>query len=329
LLWLVPLGGGLSLIDGLSSTKVFTLRREVNLLPVMRMEFIGGVLGSGATIALAYAGYGIAATLTGIYVTTTFANLSSHFILPGRTRLPRAMIEPEAKREILRFGRWIFFSSALTAVIRKGDQLLLGRLVGASQLGIYQVALALSEVPESLASRVISSAVFPAMAQVSNQTPSEFGKAFYRVRVWLDALVFTAIGGLIGMSDWVIDLLYDDRYAEAGAMLRILAIRAAVQVSAALCENCFFAQGASQYGFRVNATVSPVLLLFMPIGHHFGGMQGMLWGTVAARLTALVVLWPAARARGFLRLEREAVPLLYLALGYGLGTLLVWLLPAV
>jgi hypothetical protein len=47
-----------------------------------------------------------------------------------------------------------------------------------------------------------------------------------------------------------------------------------------------------------------------------------------ARAAALAVLWPAAKKRGILRVHRELLFLAFLAAGYGLGTVIVWMLPS-
>ena len=50
---------------------------------------------------------------------------------------------------------------------------------------------------------------------------------------------------------------------------------------------------------RLGASLA-VLLVAMPVGSYLGGVQGVLWGSVAARSMALVVLWPEASPEGFL-----------------------------
>jgi O-antigen/teichoic acid export membrane protein len=143
----------------------------------------------------------------------------------------------------------------------------------------------------------------------------------------MDPVAHVGLGGLIGLSDWIIQLLYDDRYVNAAPMLRVLAIRTAVHMVVHFCESCFVAQGASEFSFRRNLFVSVMLLIAMPIGSALGGVEGVLWGSVAAKATALFALWPEARRRGFLKLSREVLALPYLGLGYAIGWALTQVLP--
>ncbi len=328
--WLLPIGSIATLLSGFMSVKPWLLRRRMRSSTIAKLELFDQVQSMIVLIVLAKLGFGLAAPVGGMLFSHCVRTILSYTsFYPIEAPRARFMVEQNAKQEILNFGRWIFFSSCLTAVINKGDQLLLTRLVGATQLGIYQTALALAEVPDLLVGRVISGVLLPALARVKNSAPEHFAREYYAVRLWLDAVTQTAIGGLIGMSDWVIGLLYDDRYAGAGAMMRVLAIRTAIHVSSWLCETSLFAHGKTSAGFRRNVFVSAFTLLAMPIGHHLGGTQGLLWGTAIGRLMALPALWPAAHELGILRIHRELLPLLWLGFGYGLGLFFVWLLPAV
>jgi O-antigen/teichoic acid export membrane protein len=111
-------------------------------------------------------------------------------------------------------------------------------------------------------------------------------------------------------------------------MLQILALRTSLTALSAPCETALFSQGHSMYGFRRNASVAVATFIAMPVGHAIGGATGLIWGTVVARAAAIPMLWPAARRKKILRIERELLFALFLACGYGLGRVLLMLLPA-
>src|SRR5690606_22250858 len=144
---------------------------------------------------------------------------------PGTQHRDRWNMDPEIRREILRFGRWIFLSSALTVVATRGDSAVLGRLLGTGSLGLYNLAATIADLPESLGLRIVNSVVYPTLSTTYNSAPESFSKVFYRLRLYFDALVHTALGGLAALSVHIIDLLYDDRYKGAGVMLGVFAIR--------------------------------------------------------------------------------------------------------
>ncbi len=320
LLWLLPFGAFTTVIHGLSSPRIFLLRRQVKPLALMMLTVGCQIIGVLTNIGGAWLGFGVASLVAGGLVSNVVETIWSHF-LPGSSHRVKFRIDPDCRHEILHFGRWIFASSSLTSLAQRGDQLLLGRLLGAAKLGIYQIALTLAELPEALASNVVNGVIYPTLARVRNEAPERFADSYYQIRLWLDPLIHVGLGGLIGLSDWIIALLYDDRYLGAAAMMRVLAIRASIQLLSTVCETCFLARGESRYGFRRNLFVTIMLVIAMPVGHYLGGVQGVLWGSVLARSMALVALWPDAHKRGFLRLSRELLVIPYLGGGYALGKL--------
>lgn len=322
LIWIVPVGAVSALVNGCGSTAIFTMRRQLRPGPLALLEISAQVAGSAVMIVGAWLGWGVVALVVGTLL-SALVHTGGSFLLPGRRR-HRLKIEPTAKQDILRFGRWIFASSAVTFGAARGDQVVLARLLGAASLGFYNIALALAEAPEAVGQRVVSGLFYPVFSRVHNQSPAKLAAIYYRMRLAFDGVVQTGLGVLYALAPLIIDLLYDARYAGAAPMLRVLAIRAALGLAAAPCETCLTAQGLSVYGFRRNLYVAIAVLVMMPIGYWWAGASGVLWAAALSRLMSFVALWPAARERGLLRLSREALVPVFVVMGYGVGTAFAW-----
>lgn len=326
LIWMLPIGGASVLIHGFGSTRPYTQRRKLKVLPIVLVELFSSFCGLIVGVVGASNGYGIKALVAAVLTSAVIVAVCSHFLPDSKHRV-RFGIDKHSQHEILHFGRWIFFSSVLTAISERGDQMLLAKLLGVSMLGLYNIALTLAEMPAMLVGKVLYGAIYPALARAKDAEPAKFGEVYYRLRLYLDPPAHVVLGGLMGMSDFIVGLMYDDRYHAASAMLRILAIRASINVMASTCEYGFIALGQSKVSFRRNLVVSIVLMLSLPIGDWVAGGPGVLWASVVARSTALLALWPEARKRGFFRPSRELLVLPCIGVGYALGVGLDWLLP--
>jgi len=327
LLWMLPAVSTSILVHGFSSTRVFILRRHLRLMPLQLLELGTQIVNVSVCLVGAWLGFGVVSLVAGLLVSGVVHTLASH-LLPGVHR-DRFHLEPRARQELFHFGRWIFLSSALTFLAVRVDQMLLGRWLGAAMMGVYNIGQTLADLCDTLATRLTNGVIYPMLARIHITRPAELADAYYRTRLWFDLVLFTGLGGIAAMSEWIIVLLYDDRYLEAAEVMRILVFRGAVAALATLCEVCFVAQGASVFSFRFNLVVTLVMVVAMPVGGYFWGIPGILWATVIARASGLFALWPRAYRSGFLRLHRELLALLYLALGYGLGWLAVLVLPEV
>lgn len=328
LVWLVPIGALSAILDGLTSMRACLLRRRMEALPIARLELLSQLIGIVITVlAAARFELGVWSLVVGTLANTSVHTLGSH-LLPDPHR-DRLRWQPAARREIFSFGRWIFASSAVTFLAGRGDQLLLGRMLGASSLGLYNVASSLADAPESLAQRFMSGVLYPLYARVVNERPDEMARVYYRSRVYFDASLQTALGGLYALAPWLVSLLYDARYQGAGFMLQLLSLRVALTLLAVPCESLLTAHGRAEFGFRANAVLAASTLGLLPAGYAVAGVRGVLWAMVASRAASLLTLWHAARKNGVLHLGRELVAPAFFVTGYSLGKALLWLLGAV
>lgn len=325
LLAIIPVGAAVTLLNGLASTRILTLRRRLRPLPIVVLELCAQVAGVVGMIALARGGLGVWALVAGTIITAVI-HTGFSYALPG-THRERFRIDRSCRDEISGFGRWIFASSAMTFVAGRGDQFIVGRALGTASLGLYNIGLNLAELPDALVNRLTGSVLFPLYARLLNERRREFTKAYYLSRAVFDTLVHAGLGGIAALAPWIIHVMYDARYQGAAAMLRLLAVRCSIGLWATPCEVALVAMGLSKYGFRRNLFVAVATMVCMPVGAAVGGPTGLIWGSAVARVAGIAALWPAAREQGVLHLGRELLVPAMLAAGFGLGTGLLWILP--
>jgi len=226
--------------------------------------------------------------------------------------------DQSAWQEITQFGRWIFGSSVATFLSSQSDRLILGRLLGMSTLGVYSVALMLSEAIGAAVSRVVAGVLYPVFSRVSNEEPEILRDEYYAARLRLDVAALPALGMLTMLGDFIVILLWDARYVEAGWMLRVLAIRVAFACIMLPCEVCLVATGESRFGFLRSVVRMFAVLIGVPLGYAWGGPEGLVLAVALSEFPAAFVLWPASAKRGLFKFSREL-----LAFGlFGVGVLL-------
>ncbi|NCC50335.1 MAG: lipopolysaccharide biosynthesis protein [Spartobacteria bacterium] len=82
---------------------------------------------------------------------------------------PTRTFDRSSMKELYGFGRWIFGSSLLVYLLREGDDIVLGRIAGAEQLGLYQMSYRLSNLPATQITHVVSRITLPAYASLQDQ----------------------------------------------------------------------------------------------------------------------------------------------------------------
>jgi O-antigen/teichoic acid export membrane protein len=321
--WLICAGSASVLLQGLNSTSLFTLQRKLALGTTAAIEIGSQVASVVVMITWAYFHRSVWALVGGLLTGAAFRMVASHVVDVGyRNRLH---LEREARSAIFGFGKWIFASSAVHFAGQQGDRILLGRFMGVAELGIYSIAVFLSEAVKAAVTGITAHVLFPIFSRVHEQGTAKLRDTYYRARLALDALSLPALGILTMLGPWVVHLLYDKRYAEAGWMLQAFAARVAMGCVLAACETCLFSTGQARYGLYENIARLVWVAIGVPLGFHFLGLRGIVYATALSELPVFFALWPPFHAAGMLR------PLLELraASFYGAGLAAGWLLSLV
>jgi O-antigen/teichoic acid export membrane protein len=271
------------------------------------------------TIGWALVDPSVWALVAGGFVRSLLTLAVSHRIGDGPRN--RFRYDRGAAAEVFHFGKWIFLSSAVQFISRQTDRLMLGRLVGMAGLGVYSVAVFLSDAVADAVTRLTHGILFPALSDVARRDPARLSGLYYDARLRLDGAALLPLGFLATAGSLVVGVLYDPRYHEAGWMLQLLAVRVAFYSVLTPCETCLFVLGHTRYGFYRSAARAAWVALTVPAGWWLGGLRGVVLAVAFSELPVMATLWPAFRRLGLLRLRREFLAALLFGAGAAIGAL--------
>jgi O-antigen/teichoic acid export membrane protein len=182
---------------------------------------------------------------------------------------------PSAAAELVRFGRWVFLSTLATFFAAQVDRLVLGRLLSIQELGVYSIAVMFAMLPSQLALRVCASVLMPALSE-SFRSGADVMRAFRKARDPLMMLGGLGASMLIGAGAPVLTAMYDDRYASAGWMLRLLALGLLFQIPMAGLGAFMLATGHASAVAIANATKLVASLVLIVVGWRCAGIGGAI-----------------------------------------------------
>ncbi len=127
--------------------------------------------------------------------------------------------------------------------------------------------------------------------------PSESHENFLKLqkmRFLLTAAMIAMTGAVSAAGVVLIDLMYDPRYAMAGAIVVLIAAMQIPQILVLTYEQASLAAGDSRRFFVLSAARAILTLGFLLIGLHYGGLFGALIGQGLAGVAAYpFVVWMA------------------------------------
>jgi O-antigen/teichoic acid export membrane protein len=310
------------LLAGFESLRVHFASRELNLQRLTMIELASQCAALAFTISWALWSPDIYSVTLGIVLSGIVRTVLSHIWLSGRSDA-FGWSTMHVKR-VLRFSKWLFVSSALGFLAGYGDRLLLAGMLSPEDFGIFTVAGLLLGALQELGTRIIGNVIYPALSEIHRSEPAALSTGFFKFRSLFDAGIAAVAGLVIVIGPTVVEILYDDRYLQAGRVLQILAIILLFQWTSAAMYMFMIVGKPWVMTIQICIQVAAVLL-FVPLFAHFYGLIGAAWGFVLSRAVTLPYIYFLMQRAGWLRIRIELQPFIFGAAGVLGGTLLVWL----
>lgn len=280
LFWLIPIISLSTLSEGFSSTAEITLSRRVELSRLTKFTLLIDLLSQIVTITWAYFNPTIWAFVAGTLVVAVLNPIVSYCLIPKTVH--RFTWDKEAAREILSFGKWIFFSTAVTYAATQSDRLILPKLESFDVVGVYFIALTLAIFPQDVLAQVADRVLFPLISENADLPRSELREKLLRKRGLLLAAMAFCVAILVCFGDFVIQLLYSVKsegmqaYTAATWMLPILALGIWPNVLFESLAASLMALGKPNYNAFSNFFKGFYMVTALPLSFHYFGLPGFV-----------------------------------------------------
>ena len=280
---ILPVAGLAFVLAGISSTSRFLLQRRLQLAKLNAFDVAVGFITAIAHVVFAYISPTIWALIYGGLVAYAAGAIGSYFLLPDVRH--RFHVSKQYAWEIFTFGKWIFISSIVYFLSINFDRLYLATVMPLGLLGVYGIARSLSELVSTLVLRLGNIVVFPLVASSSDTPRTQLREQLALMRVVLLLVAAVGLSFLAASADFIIQVLFDERYQAAGWMLPVLFIGAWFSILCSINESTLMGFGKPHYGALANSLKFGYLVIGLPLGFSEYGVLG------AITVVALGDLW--------------------------------------
>lgn len=275
-------------VKGFMSTKLYQNEKQMNMKSVAIIQIVTRISALCATVLFITFEPSAAAILWGEVASVFVLVGLSHWCLNGVPN--RITIDRSATGTIFNYGRWILLATLMTWVLNEGHKFALGLTLSANILGFYALASNISYIVRGFISSFGDKWVFPMYAKLGNSPEMEL-KAF-KLRVGIIALASLGIVLLVSTAEFLVDLMYEDRYADAAKFVTILCI-GSIGLVINDCYIPIFKARADSFGLMKNRVVqASILAAGLYLGYELNGAEGMVIAASAASLAGgLTTAW--------------------------------------
>jgi O-antigen/teichoic acid export membrane protein len=241
---------------------------------------------TGAVIAVVLAWYGArywSIVLSQLTAEAAFA--AGVWTLSGWR--PGAPARASGVRSMLVFGGNLTGARVLGYGSRALDKLLIGRVWGAHQLGLYSRAYQLLLLPLDQINAPIAAIAIPALSRLAD-SPERYRQAYLRIVEKLAMITMPMAVLLIATSDWLVLIILGPQWSEVSTIFAWLGLAGLIEPIAGTAGWLFISQGRTQEQFRwwcIGGTLTMISIVL-----------GLPWGAVGVAasysLTGLFLTTP-------------------------------------
>lgn len=282
-LTLVLIPRGVGMVPGV------LIERELRFGARAKGELAGVAVQAATAIPLAAAGLGVWSLVAGQLAAAVVTALVYWLVAPLRPS-PRLFSWP-VLRELAAYGRHVTAANLVALVDQNVDTATVGRLLGAADVGFYNLAWRLSNLPATGIGYVVGRVMFPAYATLRDDMPA-FQSAFL-VNVRRVALVSLPVGlGILLAAEPIVVGVFGSPWRPAAVPLQILAVFGIVRAFSGTTGAVFQAAGRPQLVTWLNLWHLAVLCAALFTLTPALGLEG---AASAVTVAAVASLLPAYR----------------------------------
>jgi PST family polysaccharide transporter len=281
---------GTALATSLGTQHLALLQRRLRLGILGAIRLGALALGGAVAVAVALAGYGVWTLVVQQYVELLALAALAWRVERWRPGWPRRRV---GARRLVRFGGYYALSDLMFYVAANVDKVLVGFVLGPRALGLYGQAFNLMRKPVHVVITPLTAVMLPALSRAApdRQHHTEWLLAFSR---FIALLMFPAGVGLMIVAPEAIRVIGGPRWAEAGALLAVLAGVVLVQGFVNAFGFVLASVGRVRRLALASIAIGVALSAGPAAGLYFGHRMGapLLGTAVGYALTAIFVVFP-------------------------------------
>ncbi len=260
LAWIVLALAAATLIEGFDNIGVVEFRRRFEFNKEFQLWIVPRIAGIVLAISCAFIFRSYWALVIAILTQRILRVVFSYRMHPYRPRLSLS-----AWRRLTGYSVWNWALSIVSQIRDRSDSLLVGRLLGPAQVGIFSVACELATLPLTEFILPLGRAAFSGF-NAARHADLSAGQMYLRMIAGMGILAIPASIGLSLVADPLVKLAFGPAWSAATPVMQIVSIAYCLNVLSTMSGTLFQAHGLLQLSFRlviVTALLRLILLLVL------------------------------------------------------------------
>lgn len=273
-------------LQGTATVSTALLQRRLQLRKLFLVDMGSYVVGYAIVgVVLAAMGYGVWALVWACLVQTSVRSVLGFVFAPHPVRPTLRLGEA---RDMISFAAGSLVARCMNYGATNGDYFVVGRALGAADLGLYNRAYQLMTLPVGTIYSVFSFVLLASFSQVQ-EDDGRLRHAFRRSAAFSSAFVFPALGAMAVAAPQLIVGLYGKKWVGAVRPFQLLCVGGMFRTVNSLSDAVAKAKGAVYRQSVRHFVYALGIVVGSIVGSHWG-IDGVAVGVVIALAVTYIVL---------------------------------------
>lgn len=227
---------------------------------------------------------------------------------------PRLSLDWKRLGNLAAFGKWVTLSTILIFFVTQIDDAFVGKVLGVTALGLYQLAYSLANAPVTAITHTMIEVVFPTYSKVQN-SPERLREGILRTVRLVSLISFPLVGGILATAPGIAHSVLGDQWLPIVPIVRILCPYAAARSVMGILGALVTSVGRPDLEAKVNVVQLVIIVaLIYPLALAFGVAGVAITITIQSLASFFILIGLATPLIGLRRRELLAA-LLFPSLG--------------
>ncbi|RYE64603.1 MAG: hypothetical protein EOO83_00765 [Oxalobacteraceae bacterium] len=267
---------------------VATMRRNMAFGALANIRTASLLVSASLTILLGYLGVGYMSYAWGMLVGSVALAVLAAFVTPYRLSL---ICKPSLAswRSIVAFGRFKGASQAIDRIYETVPQLLLGKIISMSSVGLYNRANTVCGIPDRIIMSAFYAMAFPALA-ASFREGKNIKRAYLDTLSYLSCIYWPGVLLIAVTADPIVQLVLGEQWHDAILLVRLLSLAAVFWFSVIVINPLLLALGENRDAFLASLACRSSATVLLCAASAYGVTAMALSQFVALPLQMLISL---------------------------------------
>jgi len=283
------------ILGALGTVPTAFLRKNMHFKAIAGINIAALMLQSGIALALAWTGHGAWSLVWGFVASSLFQSLGAFWLSGWR---PSSLRGLRAALDLVRYGLHITMTRIFWYLYSNADRVVVGRLLGDRQLGIYDMALSLATLPTSQVTTLVTNVSSPLFARLQQDLPQLRNFILHFTR-GVAYVTYPALIGMLVCSHELIAVLLGDKWSATLVPFGALCVMGLVRSVDPLLSQALISTGHAKRLTGYTLLCGIVMTLSITAGAAADGLRGVsiAWSIVYP-LLSVRLLYLVSRATG-------------------------------